>query len=247
MRNKFEIGDDGSIFSIDNDGTINRVGKIDSQGRIDGQKPKSKSGWDWVWDWGWVWFWVLVLVSKFVYSEISHKLNSISQLQRENITLQQQKQQNREENQNLTSKITELTNENRKLQNKINSVSNWPLIIKTLRVGNIYNDGSIETDFGKKLYSHSSMFLVPQIEYISLQPKQTITLYQKLYKNDELCTGINSPQGYSTKCDLYLSKKGKTRLAGWGNKKKGSWTSGNYRYEIWYNSMCLKVVIFTLH
>jgi hypothetical protein len=45
MSNKFEIGDDGSIFSISNDGTIHRVGKIDSQGNIEGQRKKSNKGW----------------------------------------------------------------------------------------------------------------------------------------------------------------------------------------------------------
>ena len=36
MSNKFNISDDGSIFSIGNDGTIRRLGKIDSQGRVEG-------------------------------------------------------------------------------------------------------------------------------------------------------------------------------------------------------------------
>ncbi|GHT23875.1 hypothetical protein AGMMS4957_16030 [Bacteroidia bacterium] len=241
MRNKFEIGDDGSIFSIGDDGTIHRIGKIDSQGRIDGQKPKGKSGWAWF-------FAILFVVSAFIaktfYFDIINQINTISQLKSENITLQQQ---NREENQNLTSKITELTTENKKLQDKINSVSNWPLIIKTLQVGNAYYDGSMETDFGETLFSFSSMYLVPQIEYISLRPKQTITVYQKLYKNDVLTTGTSSPQGYSAKYDLYLSKEGKTRLMGWGNNTMGNWPAGNYRYEIWYNNMCLKALNFILY
>jgi len=41
MRNKFEISGDGSIFYIDSDGTINRIGKIDEEGNIEVEKKNN--------------------------------------------------------------------------------------------------------------------------------------------------------------------------------------------------------------
>jgi len=36
-------------------------------------------------------------------------------------------------------------------------------------------------------------------------------------------------------------------MSGWGNEQKGNWKAGNYRYEIWYNKVCLKSVEFKIY
>ncbi|MDR0413785.1 MAG: hypothetical protein LBH84_00020 [Prevotellaceae bacterium] len=41
----YQIGEDGFIFFIGDDGTIHRVGKIDSQGNIEGNAKKGNAGW----------------------------------------------------------------------------------------------------------------------------------------------------------------------------------------------------------
>jgi len=147
----------------------------------------------------------------------------------------------------LQQKNAELVDENKKLNKQLNEVAQYPIIIKSIKVGNTYKGGTIETNYGNTLYSSTSMFLRPQIEYIALKPNQTITLYLKLYENGSLRELTSSISGYSTKDDVYVSSEGKAELSGWGNEIKGQWPKGNYRYEIWYNGMCLKTVDFTLN
>jgi hypothetical protein len=158
--------------------------------------------------------------------------------------------------QNLESRLQEkessqedIRKEKEKLQQKVDDISAYyPIIIKSLKIGNVYSDGTIETYYGNSIYAYNSMYLQPQIEYVSLKPYQTITLYHKLYKDGELIIGASSPSGYyTTKDNLYLSEEGKSKLSGWGYENKGYWSSGSYRYEIWYNNMCLKTVNFYLY
>ncbi|GHV50472.1 hypothetical protein FACS1894181_11080 [Bacteroidia bacterium] len=167
--------------------------------------------------------------------------------------------------------IIQFAENNETLDEKINDISiYYPIIIKELKVGNVYEDGSIETAFGDILYSSTSMLLTPQIEYIGLKPNQIITLYMKLYKDGIMDRNMNnSPLGYTQKCDITISESGKVALAGWGKAEKenlgkiinrlfqnrtrvekagkGNWPKGNYRYEIWYNDMCLKAINFVLN
>ncbi|MDR3179900.1 MAG: hypothetical protein LBT70_03300 [Holosporaceae bacterium] len=135
-----------------------------------------------------------------------------------------------------------------KLKQKLNDIAVcYPIIIKSLKIGNIDSKSTIITNYGDSIYASTSMFLQPQIEYVGLKPSQTITLYLKLYGNGELRIGASSPSGYSTKYDLYVSEKGKSNLVGWGGASRGYYPSGSYRYEIWYNDMCLKAVNFYLY
>jgi hypothetical protein len=148
----------------------------------------------------------------------------------------------------VESLLNEKTSKIRELENKLQDIGTvFPLIIKSLKIANTYQNGSIETDYGNQIYSSTSMYLKPQIEYIALTPNQTITLYQKLYKNGELSRGTASPDGYSTQSKININSKGKVGLTGWGNEIMGHWPAGNYRFEIWYNDVCLKAINFTIY
>lgn len=145
-------------------------------------------------------------------------------------------------NKNLEESIVE----QERLERKINDISKYPIIIKSLTVGNVNFDNKIETKHGDQLYSVSSMYLEPQIEYFGLHRDTTIMLYEKLYMNGILSQSPSSPSGYTTECAFHVSNSGITRLKGWGDKKKGYWPTGNYRYEIWYNNLCLGSINFKL-
>jgi hypothetical protein len=134
-------------------------------------------------------------------------------------------------------------------QQKLSEISTYcPIVIKSLKIGNISKDNSIETDYGKTLYGSSTMYLSPQIEYIGLAINQSITLSIKLYKNGELNRNESiSPTGYTFESSINVSESGKSVLGGWGSDTKGNWSSGNYRYEIWYGSSCLKAVDFYIY
>ena len=117
--------------------------------------------------------------------------------------------------------------------------SSYVLSISSIKIGNVYKDGRIETNYGNTIYSSYSMYLKPKISYYGYKTGW-FTLYQKLYAPYGLSTGNSSPSGYSTKTEVYLYKGNNTvELSGWGNERMGNWPSGWYRYEIWYEEQCL--------
>jgi hypothetical protein len=125
--------------------------------------------------------------------------------------------------------------------------SSYVLSISSIKIGNVYKGGSIETNYGNTLYSSYTMYLKPRVSYYGYKTGW-FTLYQKLYTPFGLSTGSSSPSGYTTKTDVYLSKGSNTmELSGWGNERMGNWSSGWYRYEIWYNGQCLASESFYIY
>ena len=100
---------------------------------------------------------------------------------------------------------------------------------------------------GKTLCCSNTIYLQPQIECIGIASNQSVTLYQKLFYRAELCTVTLPLLGCSTKIDTYVSKSEKSTLNGLENDARGNWPNGNYRYEIWYGSTCLKAVDFYVY
>jgi len=147
-----------------------------------------------------------------------------------------------------TQENDKLTRENNKLKSKISNLANdYPIIIQSLKVGNITKNGTTETLFGEKLFSSTSMYLSPQIEYIGLKT-DTITLYMKLYRNEVLQRNSeSSPKGYTYSVNIPISDENTTIIGGWGSDSKGTWSVGKYRYEIWHNNVCLKIIEFKLY
>ena len=189
----------------------------------------------------------LGITAIYFYTEYDSQKWKTTNIEEQITNLKDMNSTNDNELQKLKSEQQNLVNEKGELLQKIDNIATYcPIIIKSLKVANVDYNGNIETDYGKTIYASNSMYLKPQIEYIGLKP-QTIMLYQKLYQNGVLSIGDSSPSGYSTKYELSFSNDGISGLMSWGNATKGHWSSGNYRYEIWYNNMCLKAVDFRLY
>jgi TolA-binding protein len=198
---------------------------------------------------------VEIKTSQETEQEISKLKSQIENLKSQIIDFKRQIKQQQEENQRKTAEIptlkqekTRIVDENTKLKKQLDAVSQYyPIIIKSIKVGNTYYDNNIETAYGDTLRSSSSMYLTPQIEYIGLK-NTPITLYLKLYQNGQVSTSSNSPSGYTYKSNITISAdEKKIVVGGWGSETIGHWSAGNYRYEIWYDDMCLKAVDFKLY
>jgi len=124
-----------------------------------------------------------------------------------------------------------------------------PIVVNNIQIGNVDYDGNVDTDFGNTIYDYRTMYLKPKISYYGVTNiGSTITLYSKFFKNGVLSTGTSSPNGYSTSFTLSVYKGSNVALGGgWGNKERGHWSAGQYRYELWYNGMCLKALDFTIY
>ena len=137
--------------------------------------------------------------------------------------------------------------------NELNSYfSDIPFVIIDVQVANTDKDGTIETDYGYRIYSSNTMYLQPKIKYIGLSSgnrKLRVKLFDS-YGNLSKGTYQNkpSPDDCSYADDFYFSKgKNECNLVGWGNKNKGHWQRGEYRFEIWYNNKCQYSKSFTIY
>ena len=130
-----------------------------------------------------------------------------------------------------------------------NSYSDYmPVIITDVEIDNVYNDGSVETDYGGTIYSSYSMYVKPKITYKGIKTGESISLDIKLYTPSGLSRGSSSPSDCSWTESFYVSSGSNTQsFQGWGGSSKGHWTSGTYRYEFWYGNVCLKAKSFTIH
>jgi len=124
-----------------------------------------------------------------------------------------------------------------------------PIYITKLEVANADSHGNAISSYGKTISASSSMYLMPRITYLGLKVGEKITLNVRLYDNEgKLVTGSSSPKGYSYDCkvDPILPNENMLSLSGWGGGDKGHFRPGSYRYEVWYEDMCLKQHVFTL-
>ena len=134
-----------------------------------------------------------------------------------------------------------------------------PIIITKVEVANVYSNGEVETDFGESIRSDYTMYLKPRITYLGLKLKtdeeenedgeeKEMTLRVKLYSTDRLCQNSYSPSDCSWTEDISINE-GENVYVGrpFGSREFGTWDSGTYRYEFWYNSICLKSYSFTIY
>lgn len=125
----------------------------------------------------------------------------------------------------------------------------FPLHVTALEVANADGKGNSISAYGKDIAASSSMYLMPRITYMGLKVGETIELMVRLYDHEnKLVTGSNSPAGYSYSCKIgpIMPNENAVALSGWGGADKGHFKPGTYRYEVWYNDMCLKQCVFRL-
>lgn len=179
-------------------------------------------------------------------NELSSAKNEISKLN--------SKVSNLSEELDNTKTSLRITREERdEAQQKMNDLkdkigSSMPIIITDIQIANTSYGGDIETDYGNTIYSSSTMYLKPKISYTGIKTGENIDLNVKFYTPSGLSTSSSSPYGcsYSTSMYVYSGENTET-LSGWGGSSRGHWSSGTYRFEIWYGSVCLKAKSFTIY
>lgn len=126
--------------------------------------------------------------------------------------------------------------------------SSMPIIITDVQIANTNSNDEIETDYGNTIYSSNTMYLKPKISYTGIRTGENIDLNVKLYTPSGMSTGSSSPHGYSYSTSIYVySGENTATLSGWGGALRGYWSSGTYRFEIWYNNVCLRARSFTIY
>lgn len=115
--------------------------------------------------------------------------------------------------------------------------------ISGVKFGNVDDDNHIIDNYGNKLYASEVKYLKPQLSYKGLSTSEKeVTLYVKILKEDgTLEKGNSSPEGYTYKYDFTV-KPGSNQtatLSGWGRNSGGSYSPGQYTFEIWYKDKAI--------
>lgn len=110
--------------------------------------------------------------------------------------------------------------------------------ITGVKFGNVDDDGHVIDKYGAKLFASEVKYLKPQLSYKGLASNEkTVTVYVKILKEDgSLEKGSSSPEEFTYKQELTV-KSGSNQTAlllGWGRNSGGSFSPGQYGFEIWY-------------
>ena len=223
MNRDYKMSNDGTIFEIKEDGSISKIARIDDNGNISSISGiiniKENDGK------GKFWFFIILFLVTSVVLGVLY-LQTF-----DNLSYYRWKYYEADE-----------------ILNNISNEYEYPLIITDIKIGNVYENDDIQTDYGERIYDHNTMYLKPKISYIGLI-SGTKELKVKWYTPGcYLSRGDSSPDGFTYSDDKYISRGNSTlTLKGWGNKNKGNWSSGTYRIEIWYKNTCLKTQTFKIY
>lgn len=245
--NKYNISSDNVIYSVNEDGTITKLARIEQDGSIasfgekkaNGQEKNSNILGTVI---------VLLVIGLIVFICICVNTNDSnnylrSKVDQQNSEINDLKGQNeslKEDKEVAESALTTLKNE---------IGNNYPLIITDILIGNMNSDSEMETDYGNTIYSSNTMYLIPKIEYYGIDAGYKTIKVKWIMPDGSMSRGSSSPYGFS-QSGSYLISSGSDNsllLGGWGNANRGYWQSGTYRIEIWYENSCLKSKTFTIY
>ena len=150
------------IFSVNDDGSITRLGEIDANDKIVGlqekvkvvkEKDESTSFFMWA-------AIVVAIILGYLYFTTNDKLdNAYSQISSLNTQIEKQKgniASLQSSNSSLQSQINGLRQEKAQAEQNLQKFrskvgSSYPLIISDIQVANTYANGTIETDYGNTI------------------------------------------------------------------------------------------------
>jgi hypothetical protein len=117
----------------------------------------------------------------------------------------------------------------------------YPIIIKSLDVGNALENGNWITEPGGRLDAPAMRYLQSVMTYDSFGVNgQKITVEIKIYDSRNVLSRINNNTSYTYTRDVILSQDGgEVELGGWGNTDRSTYSRGDYRIEVWYQGVCL--------
>ena len=125
------------------------------------------------------------------------------------------------------------------------------IVIKDIVFGNTDYDNNVLDNYGTSLYSSKMRYLRPKITYdLMNRDIEKVELSVKIIKPDGyLMTGTSSPDGYTQKMErnVEYGNNNYLYLIGWGNKNGGTYVTGQYTYEIWYQGKMIKSKSFYIY
>ena len=122
--------------------------------------------------------------------------------------------------------------------------------VSSIQIANGSGNGEpMINSYGSAIFASDVKYLYFRASINSLvSSEKNITYHIKVINPDgSLKSGSSSPSGYSYDCSVSLKPNTNTiYLSGWGNSSGGTYVSGTYRFEIWYNEKNIYSTEFTL-
>ena len=135
-------------------------------------------------------------------------------------------------------KCNERLKEQEEKKQEKEAASNAYMQIQKIDYCNVAANGQMIDDYGAALYPSRMKNLLPRITYNGLaKENKNVNLFIKVYNpNDILVTGKNSPSGYTYSASIQvLPGKDKTVLLPVWDNNGLSYSTGSYKFELWYN------------
>lgn len=133
-------------------------------------------------------------------------------------------------------------------RNRFVKIGGKPCSISSVLIKNETYNGEVINRASSNIYDDNTQYLVPVVRF-KVNRNGGFDFDIKLYCNGTLQTGKNSPPGYSYRSGI-AGWFGPTKsfeitleLGSWGSETPGTWPSGRYRIEIWWEGEKL----FTKH
>ena len=146
----------------------------------------------------------------------------------------------------------ELGNTRKEATKYLNQLSSMQFGITNIEISNRYRGGEIDVPYGGRIEASKSMYLQARFECYGPENNQKVQFVLKLFYPDGgliYSSEENRKNGYTFK-DEFVLKKGKNTCEfprGIGGEKRGNYSSGKYRCEIWANGIKLGEKQFTLY
>ena len=120
--------------------------------------------------------------------------------------------------------------------------------IRKIEFANVDKDDKIINSYGSILYISDIKYLKPKIFYDGiLGESKSVTLYSKIIKpNGEVMEGENPGYTFSNTFLVNTGAYNTHQLSGWGNSQGGSYSAGEYMFELWYEGNRIFQTSFTL-
>lgn len=135
-----------------------------------------------------------------------------------------------QEKSNLSAELSSVKRRNNQLEKTFLDIGHiQPVFVSKIE---IRNEGE---NYDSIIYSKNTTFINLRVSTISLANKDVDVFVKMIKPNGEVSRGTDSPKGYSYKRTVH-AKKGEaqtTEFNGWGNKTRGHWPAGKYKFELY--------------
>lgn len=112
---------------------------------------------------------------------------------------------------------------------------NMPMVITGVRFRNVTVNRQPLSDYGAELESNDLLYLEPELHYYGLTQGASSLGIRIIMPNGQVRATAGNPYTYVTSRPVDKRPDGVMVLPGYGSSSPGSWMPGNYVFEVYYN------------